>query len=46
LGGLPGLSLSVGCRLVLAPVTEVPHKAALALHDEITRADGPVELGL
>jgi hypothetical protein len=46
LGGLPGLALSMGCHLFFAPITEVPHDAAIALHDEVVRHDGPAELGL
>jgi hypothetical protein len=46
LGGLPGISLSLGCHLFLAPVTEVPPDAALALHEELSRKDGPAEIGL
>jgi len=46
LGGLPGLALSIGCRLFFAPVTDVPLDAAIALHEELVRRDGPAELGL
>jgi hypothetical protein len=46
LGGVPGLALSLGCRLFLAPVTEVPPGAAVALHDELVRQDGAPEIGL
>jgi hypothetical protein len=46
LGGLPGVALSIGCRVFIAPVTEVSPGAAIALHDELAREEGPVEIGL
>jgi len=46
LGGLPGVALSIGCRLFLAPVAEVSPDVAMSLHDEIVREDGAIEIGL
>jgi hypothetical protein len=46
LGGAPGLALAIQSRLVLAPVTEVPQEAALALHDEMVASRSSDEIGL
>ena len=46
LGGLPGFALSIGCRVALAPVTEVPRSAALRLHREIVAEQNAPEIGL
>jgi len=46
LGGIPGLVLSAGTRLLCAPVAEVPVSAAETLHGCVTSGDGPREFGL
>lgn len=46
LGGLPGLVLGINCRLLCAPVAEVPLATARALHTCLLATDGPREFGL
>lgn len=46
LGGLPGLMLSVGCRLFCAPVMDIPDSTASVLHRHLFREDGPRAVGL
>lgn len=46
MGGLPGMMLGLGCRLLCAPVAEVPVKTASILHKHLTQNDGPREIGL
>lgn len=40
LGGLPGLAMSLGCRLLCAPVSAVPIEAAVTLHEALIAEEG------
>lgn len=44
-GGVPSLALATGCRLVCAPVTEVPLRTARILHKHHVCENGPLEFG-
>jgi len=46
LGGIPGLVLGGQCRVLFAPVAEIPVEVALALHEHLTCQAGPKEIGL
>lgn len=44
-GGVPALALATGCRLVCAPITEVPLHTAKILHKHHVSKSGPLEFG-
>jgi hypothetical protein len=45
LGGVPAMALATGCRLICAPVTEVPLRTARVLHKWHVQKDVPREFG-
>jgi hypothetical protein len=46
LGGIPALVLGTGCRLVCAPITEVPLRTAKILHKHHVSKDDSLEFGI
>jgi hypothetical protein len=44
-GGLPTYALGLGCRVLCAPVVEIPHYAASALHEKLMESTGSLEFG-
>jgi hypothetical protein len=46
LGGIPALALGTGCRLVCAPITEVPLRTAKILHKHHVHNGDSLEFGI
>ncbi len=46
LGGIPALALGTGCRLVCAPITEVPLRTAKILHKHHVKNGDLLEFGI
>jgi len=45
-GGLAGLALGLGCRIICAPIAEVPALAAIKFQEQLTKTGVPSEIGL
>ncbi len=45
LGGLPGVSLAMGCRVFCSPVSSIPVETAAILHRHLFQMPGPQDFG-